>query len=94
MALSMTGYGRGEAKSPGAAVVVELKSVNHRHFEAGLNLPAGFWALENKLREQLRAQLQRGHVDLWMQVSAPALENKVPVADQDMARQNLLTVKR
>jgi uncharacterized protein (TIGR00255 family) len=94
MALSMTGYGRGEAKGPGASVVVELKSVNHRHFEALLNLPSSFWALEAKLREQLRAQVQRGHVDVWLQVSAPALEQKNPVVDLELARHYLRAVRR
>jgi uncharacterized protein (TIGR00255 family) len=85
----MTGYGRGEAKSPAASVVVEMKSVNHRHFEALMNLPASFWVMEARLREQLRSQVQRGHVDVWMQVSAPALEHKVPVVDLDLARNYL-----
>jgi uncharacterized protein (TIGR00255 family) len=94
MALSMTGYGRGEAKSPAASAVVELKSVNHRHFEAMLNLPASLWALESKLREQLRVQIQRGHVDVWLQVSAPALEHKVPVVDAGLARHYVQAVRR
>jgi uncharacterized protein (TIGR00255 family) len=94
MALSMTGYGRGEAKSPAASVVVEIKSVNHRHFEAMLNLPASFWALESKLREQLRTQIQRGHVDVWLSFSAQALEHKVPVVDAALARQYLQAIKR
>ncbi len=87
MALSMTGYGRGEAKQTTASVVVELKSVNHRHFEVMLNLPAPLWALEPKLKDRLRAVLQRGHVDVWMQVTAPTLERKSPIVDTVLAKQ-------
>ena len=94
MALSMTGYGRGESKSQAATAVVEMKAVNHRHFEAMLNLPSSFWALEAKLREQLRTQVQRGHVDVWLQVTAPALEHKVPVVDLDLARLYVAATKR
>jgi uncharacterized protein (TIGR00255 family) len=81
----MTGYGRGEAKRGSAQVVVELKSVNHRHLEIAVNLPAPFWGLEAKLKERLRAGLQRGHVDVWLQVTAPEWEQKIPVVDMKLA---------
>jgi uncharacterized protein (TIGR00255 family) len=87
MALSMTGYGRGEAKNASAAVVLELKSVNHRYFEAVMNLSAPLWSLEHKIKERLRSVLQRGHVEVWLQISAASLERKVPVVDTALAKQ-------
>jgi uncharacterized protein (TIGR00255 family) len=45
------------------------------------------WALEPKLKDRLRAVLQRGHVDVWMQVTAPTLERKSPLVDAVLAKQ-------
>ena len=41
MIRSMTGYGRAEVSGPRLAVSVECRSVNHRHLDIVLKLPAG-----------------------------------------------------
>ena len=50
MVRSMTGYGRGEAADEQLSVIVELKSVNHRFFEATVRAPRQFAFLEDKLK--------------------------------------------
>jgi uncharacterized protein (TIGR00255 family) len=48
--------------------VLTLKSVNHRFLDVQLRLPSGLDALEIELRRVLKEQLQRGHVELALQV--------------------------
>ena len=44
MIKSMTGFGKGEAKFRNGKIVVELKTVNHKFFDATLKLPNGISA--------------------------------------------------
>jgi len=60
----MTGYGVAEGDVSGGRLQVEMRSVNHRHFAAGLKLCAPLQVLEADLRGRLRQQIARGHVTL------------------------------
>jgi len=57
---SMTGQGRAEASAGGVKLAVELRAVNHRQFEARLDLPPGLAGLEDALRARLQAAVSRG----------------------------------
>jgi uncharacterized protein (TIGR00255 family) len=87
MVLSMTGYGRGEARDRKLAVAVEVKSVNHRHFEAVINLPRGFWELETRIKEIMHAVLHRGHVEFYLHLFNPVPGSRQPVVDIELAGQ-------
>ena len=63
MILSMTGFAAVAAELPGAALAVELRSVNHRYLDLVLRLPDEFRMLEPALRERIAAELKRGKVD-------------------------------
>ena len=61
----MTGYGAAEAELPdGRVIVVEARTVNHRHLNCTLRLPKGWEQLESKFAERIRAALSRGRVSL------------------------------
>lgn len=62
MALSMTGFGAAEDSVGGRRLRVEIRTVNHRHFNLAARLPSEFSAAEGELRESLRAHFDRGHV--------------------------------
>ncbi len=64
MVLSMTGFGRGEARFKSGKVTVEIKTVNHKFFDATLRLPNGITAFEDRIKEILQKQLKRGKVNL------------------------------
>ena len=65
MIRSMTGYGAAEAELPGGRVlVVEARTVNHRHLNCTVRLPQGWEAMENKVMERIRAVLSRGRLSL------------------------------
>ncbi len=63
---SMTGFGRGQAvvDSSGWAVVVEIKSVNHKGLDVKLRLPRALASHESNLAHQVRARVERGRIDV------------------------------
>lgn len=70
MIRSMTGYGRSEQIVDGRAVIVEIKSVNHRYFEFSCRTTRGYSFLEEKLKSFLQGRITRGKVDAYISVEA------------------------
>lgn len=68
MIRSMTGYGAAEGTVGAARVAVELRSVNHRFFNATVRLPSELSRWESEVREALRRRVSRGHVSLSARV--------------------------
>lgn len=64
--LSMTGYGRGEYKSGGIELSVEIKTVNNRYLDISVKAPRIFVAYEEALRATVRGKLTRGHADIFV----------------------------
>lgn len=64
MLLSMTGFGRGEARSERGALQVEIRSVNHRYSEISIRLPKVLVMLEGRVRERIQDRLSRGKVNV------------------------------
>ncbi|HAH96876.1 MAG TPA: YicC family protein [Firmicutes bacterium] len=78
MALSMTGFGRGEYSSPFYKVKIEIRSVNHRYLDLSFRIPRAYQILEDKLRTVLNESLARGKVDITVAIQ-PALESEKKV---------------
>ena len=64
----MTGWGEAARDTPGGRLRVEIKTVNHRHFNASLRTPHGFDRYEADIQGWLRAALLRGHVTYTLNV--------------------------
>jgi uncharacterized protein (TIGR00255 family) len=60
----MTGFGAAEGTVGSARVTVEMRSVNHRFFNATIKLPAELSRWEGEVREALRKRLSRGHITM------------------------------
>ena len=90
MILSMTGFAATSAELPGASLVAELRSVNHRYLEAGFRLPEELRALETELRQALGRDLKRGKVDCTVHLRAAQGSSGDLVVD-DRALANLLS---
>lgn len=63
MIRSMTGYGEAERDSAVGRLRVELRTVNHRYFSLNLRAPSSLERHEAEIKEWLRAELPRGHVN-------------------------------
>jgi len=65
MLRSMTGFGAAAGEAPsGAALRVEVRSVNHRHLALKLRLPEAMAALETEVEARVRARCERGSISL------------------------------
>jgi len=78
MALSMTGFGRGEYSNSFYKVRVEIRSVNHRYLDLSFRIPRAYLILEDKLRTVLNESLSRGKVDVTVTIE-PSLESEKKV---------------
>lgn len=87
MIRSMTGFGRAEAAGDQHLVTVEVRSVNHRHLDLAVRLPASLAGLEADARRRVQARLERGRVEVAV-VVAPAGGRPVPEVrvDRELAR--------
>lgn len=65
---SMTGYGFKEAVIENTQISVELKSVNSRFLDLGINLPSFLNPLEAKIRKIVSEKIVRGKVELTIRV--------------------------
>jgi uncharacterized protein (TIGR00255 family) len=63
MIRSMTGFGRAEVRGDTFVVLVEARSVNHRHLDVALRLPRALAALEIEARKLVAARVERGRID-------------------------------
>ena len=63
MIRSMTGYAKAEHRAENGWLQWELRSVNHRHFDLDIRVPAVFRELEPEFRGLLADRIGRGHVD-------------------------------
>ncbi len=68
MIKSMTGFCKAEIQHQNLSCSIEIKSVNHRFLDARVHLPKQFQHLEEILKKQLKGPLQRGKVDVYIQV--------------------------
>lgn len=66
---SMTGFARADGQSTGLSWVWELRSVNGKNLEIRLRLPAGYEELESPLRKTLASHLNRGNVQVSLQIN-------------------------
>jgi len=60
----MTGYAAASGRRGKTAVLVTVKSVNHRFLDLHLHLPPELDPLETKVRQVVRDTVRRGHLDL------------------------------
>ena len=56
----MTGLGLGEIQKNGTTIGIELKSVNNRFLEVSCRMPSFLSQYEQKVKEIIKRQIQRG----------------------------------
>jgi uncharacterized protein (TIGR00255 family) len=61
---SMTGFGKGEIKFQGGQIIAEIKTVNHKFFDASLKLPETISPFEDRIKEVLQKKINRGKVNV------------------------------
>ena len=62
----MTGFGRSEVATEKRKIIIEMKAVNHRYSDINIKMPKKLSIFESFLRNQLKQQVQRGKVDIFV----------------------------
>jgi len=66
MIKSMTGFGRCEISDENRKITIEIKSVNHRYFDANIRLPKKLNFFDSAIRNVLKLYIQRGKTDVFI----------------------------
>jgi uncharacterized protein (TIGR00255 family) len=72
MIRSMTGFGEAEGLTPAGRLRVELRTVNHRYLNVNTRLPNALSRWEGDIREWLRKEFVRGHVNCTVRLDRDA----------------------
>jgi uncharacterized protein (TIGR00255 family) len=83
---SMTGFGEAELGTSVGLLRVEMKSVNHRFFNASIRTPYGFDRFEPLIQGWLKESVSRGHVTLTLTLDTSAVPDSEPVPEVDLER--------
>ncbi len=71
MILSMTGYGKGEARSGHRNITIELKSLNGKTTDIKIRLPQRYREKEMDIRKMVKKHAERGKLELFIDVTVP-----------------------
>ena len=71
MLLSMTGFGEARIQSPRWTIVVELRTVNNRHFKLSARISESHATIEPALEQLVREKVRRGTVQLNLRIERP-----------------------
>lgn len=86
MVRSMTGYGRYENQNEDVKLTVEIKSVNHRYCDISIRLPKNLNAFEHDIRNQVRAGVSRGKIDVYITYENKREGKSLVTYNRDMAK--------
>ena len=93
MAISMTGFGRGEFKNDSYHFLVECKTINHKYCDINVRLPRKISFLEDKIRNYVKNFIKRGRVDLYIKLDLIGSEDVNLKFDDKLATQYVNILK-
>lgn len=85
MAISMTGFGRGEYKNDNYHFIVECRTINHKYADINIRLPRKISFLEDKIRNVVKEYVKRGRVDLYIKLDLIGSEDVNLKFDEKLA---------
>lgn len=94
MAISMTGFGRGEYKDDNYQFLVECKTINHKYADINIRLPRKLSFLEDKARILVKDYIKRGRVDLYIKLDLLGSEDVNLKFDKELATQYVSILKQ
>lgn len=87
MAISMTGFGRGEYRDDNYYFLVECKTINHKYADINVRLPRKISFLEDKVRNLIKGYIKRGRVELYIKLDVLNNEDVNLKLDETLATQ-------
>ena len=94
MVSSMTGFGRAIKSFDGLNITVEIKSVNHRYFEASVRMPRAYNFLEEKVISYCRERIARGKVEISISIEDTSAHGTVVELNEELANAYLSALSK
>lgn len=79
MIKSMTGFGKGEATVQNKKFTVEIRSLNSKQLDLSLRAPGAYRRSEYDLRNLVAKRLQRGKIDVFVNVETTSTDTPVHI---------------
>lgn len=93
MAISMTGYGRGEKVVATHFITIDIKSVNHRFLECYFKIPKAYSFLEDKLRRGVTQRVSRGKLEIVVTVERYSAETTLVELNKPLVASYLKAIR-
>jgi uncharacterized protein (TIGR00255 family) len=91
---SMTGYGRADGRYKTVPIVVEARSVNHRHCEVVTKLPRLMQRHDERFKARVQRRLGRGRIDVSVSFNGEGEASPEALRlDRGLARQYMALLK-
>ncbi|HEY6905937.1 MAG TPA: YicC/YloC family endoribonuclease [Ignavibacteriaceae bacterium] len=93
MISSMTGYGKGVAKTDVLTVEIEVKSINSRFLDIYLKLPNSLMNREYEIREFIKTKVSRGKLSVILNLRNTGNAGELPDIDKGKLKAYIATLK-
>ena len=84
---SMTGYGEGAAQGRWVKVLVQVRTLNHRHLDVQLRVPREYLSFEEDLRKVIRQKISRGRIEVFVTRSFLKGQTRALELDEELMAQ-------
>ncbi len=85
--LSMTGYGKGEYNDGKRIIIAEIKTINNRYSDINIKTPRHLRFFEDNIRKILKNSVQRGRIDVYINIDYLSESDTVIVPNLFLAKQ-------
>ena len=87
MVRSMTSFGRASSEEGKERLFsIEMKSVNHRYLDINIRMPKSIFPLEERLRKLISSKLNRGKVDVYINLKNFSKSDSVAELNEALAK--------
>lgn len=84
---SMTGYGKGEHNDGKRNIIAEIKTINNRYCDINIKTPRHLRFFEDNIRKILKNSVQRGRIDVYINIDYISESDTVIVPNLTLAKQ-------
>jgi len=85
--ISMTGYGKGEHNDGQRCITAEIKTINNRYCDINIKTPRHLRFFEDNIRKILKKSIQRGRIDVYLNIDYISESDTVIVPNLCLAKQ-------
>ena len=85
--ISMTGYGKGEHNDGKRCITAEIKTINNRYSDINIKTPRHLRFFEDNIRKILKKSIQRGRIDVYLNIDYISESDTVIVPNLCLAKQ-------